>query len=69
VLSYEVNQALSVGVGGRYWHMETTKGHTHFEGNVVGGGGQPQELRWTADSYGMFLQGSIKLGPYKNDLF
>jgi hypothetical protein len=68
-LSYQVNQALSVGFGGRYWHMETTKGHTHFEGHIVGGGGLPQELRWTADNIGMFLQGSIKLGPYRNDLF
>jgi outer membrane protease len=69
VLAYQVNQALSVGVGGRYWHMETTKGLMHFEDHIVGGGGSPQQLRWTADNYGMFLQGSIKLGPYKNDLF
>lgn len=49
--------------------MPTTKGLPHFEDHMVGGGGLPQQLRWTADNYGTFLQGSIKLGPCKSDLF
>ena len=49
--------------------MRTTKGHTHFEGHIVGGGGVAQELRWTADHYGVFVQGSIKLGPYPSEIF
>ena len=69
LLSYRVNEIFNIGVGGRYWHMRTTKGHTHFEGHIVGGGGVAQELRWTADHYGVFVQGSIKLGPYPSEIF
>ena len=63
VLSYRVTDRFSVGVGGRFWHMETN-GHTHFEGHVIGGGGSPQPLNWRLDNYGVFVQGSMQLGPY-----
>src|SRR5581483_7583122 len=37
-LSYAVNENVDIAIGGRYWHMESS-GNTHFEGNIVGGGG------------------------------
>jgi hypothetical protein len=63
-VSYRVNDYVSVGVGGRYWSMRTN-GHTHFEDHIVGGVGVPQVLDWKIESYGVFLQSSIKLGPYQ----
>ena len=54
---------ISVGAGGRYWHVEA-KGHTHFEGHVVGVNAQPQVVHWRADHFGGFIQASIKFGPY-----
>jgi outer membrane protease len=63
LLSYRVSDAFSVGVGGRYWHMESN-GHTHFEGHVVGFNAQPQVVDWKLDNFGVFLQAGVKLGPY-----
>jgi outer membrane protease len=62
-LAYAVNRDVSIAVGGRYWRMDT-KGHTHFEGNVVGVNAFPQPVDWTVESYGVFVQGSFKFGPY-----
>jgi hypothetical protein len=62
-LSYRVSDMLSFGVGGRYWHVES-KGHTHFEGHVVGFIAQPQVVHWKADHFGAFVQTTIKLGSY-----
>jgi opacity protein-like surface antigen len=63
VLSYHLTNNVSLGVGGRYWHLETS-GHTHFEGHVVGATASPQPVKWKTDRYGIFLQGSFKFGPY-----
>jgi hypothetical protein len=49
----------SVGLGGRYWHMESND-NTHFE--VVGGIQQP--VTWKSDIFEVFLQGSILFGVY-----
>ena len=62
-LAYRVNDAVSLGVGGRYWHMQS-KGYTHFENHVVGVNTVPQVLQWKTDNYGVFFQSSIKLGPH-----
>jgi outer membrane protease len=62
-LSYRLNDAVSLGVGGRYWHAQS-KGHTHFEGHVVGFNTVPQVLDWKTDNYGVFIQSSVKLGPH-----
>lgn len=62
-VSYRVTDILSVGVGGRYWRMQTD-GFTHFEGHIVGGGGSPQVVKWKTDNFGVFFQSSVKLGPY-----
>ena len=63
ILSYQVTNAISVGVGGRYWHMQTN-GHAHFEGHVNGFQAFPQVEDWKTDSVGAFLQTGIKFGPY-----
>jgi outer membrane protease len=63
VLSYQLTNHVSLGVGGRYWHMETS-GDTHFENHVVGFSASPQPVKWKTDHYGIFLQGSLKFGPY-----
>jgi hypothetical protein len=66
-LSYAVNQVLDVGVGARYWHMQTN-GFTHFENRIVPGPGilpgTPQPVDWKTDHYGVFLQAHLKLGPF-----
>ncbi len=62
-VSYRVSDMLSIGAGARYWHMET-KGHTYFEGHVVGFAAQPQVLTWKNDLFGVYVQSTIKLGPY-----
>jgi hypothetical protein len=58
LLSYSIDNSLSVGVGGRYWHMQS-KGNAHFE-DV---GGSPQPLDFEANIYGVFVQASYRFGP------
>lgn len=62
-LSYRLSQAWNVGIGGRYWYMQS-HGFTHFENHIVGFAGAPQKLDWKTQNYGVFLQTSLKLGPY-----
>lgn len=62
-LAYQYSRDVSIAVGGRYWRMETD-GFTHFENHIVGGGGVPQPVNWMTESYGVFVQGSFKFGPY-----
>ena len=57
LLSYKVTQAFSIGVGGRYWHLET-KGSSHFEDATPTGG--PQPVNFKTDRYGAFVQGAFK---------
>jgi len=61
VLSYKITPYASVGIGGRYWHMETS-GTSHFEDVAVGG--MPQPVDWKTDVLGGFVQASFKFGPY-----
>jgi hypothetical protein len=63
VLSYRVDQWLSVGIGGRYWWMQT-HGLTHFENHIVGFTALPQPVDWKVQNFGVFAQASYKLGPY-----
>ena len=59
ILSYRIDKAISVGVGGRYWHMES-EGYAHFEDL----GGSPQSLDFKVDIYGVFLQGTYRFEPF-----
>jgi hypothetical protein len=63
LLSYDVTQYASIGVGARYWHMQAN-GVSHFENHIVGETAVAQPVAWKTDIYGVFLQGSLKFGPY-----
>jgi hypothetical protein len=41
-----------------------TRGFTHFENHVIGFTAVPQVLEWKTQNYGVFLQASVKFGPY-----
>lgn len=56
-LTYALTDAWSVGVGGRYWHMET-RGESDFSAS----GTPPQPLDFKVDVYGVYLQGSYRFG-------
>lgn len=62
-LSYRVTEAINVGIGGRYWYMQA-RGFTHFENHVVAFTALPQVVEWKTQNFGVFLQGSLKFGPY-----
>jgi len=59
VLTYKITDSFDLGIGGRYWHMQS-HGSAHFENHIVGFAGGPQPLDWKSDRYGLFLQGSYK---------
>jgi opacity protein-like surface antigen len=59
IVAYQVSEALSLGLGARWWHLETSDGDSHFEDTP--GGGSPQVVKFNTDRYGVFLQGSYKL--------
>jgi len=59
LLSYQVDDSISVGLGGRYWHMESS-GDAHFEMF----GGSPQPIDFKTNIYGVFVQGSYRFGPF-----
>ena len=59
VLSYDVTDRLSIGVGGRYWAMWSTSG----ERLTNPGGGSPDPTRNTVDLLGAFTQVSYRFDP------
>jgi outer membrane protease len=61
LLSYNVTRNASVGIGGRYWHMQTNGSSNE---SFVGEGTVSLPENWKTDIYGVFVQGSIKLDPY-----
>jgi hypothetical protein len=61
VLSYQFLNGISVGLGGRYWRIDTTGAQAHFESSAVGGG-VPQVLSVVTERWGGFLQASYKFG-------
>lgn len=58
VFSYQLTNAFSVGIGGRWWHFHTDSGADHFE--QTSEGGSPQPVRFHEDRAGVFAQGSLK---------
>lgn len=56
-LSYALTDALSIGVGGRYWSMWTTSGEVDF-----GGTGELVPMRYAAEQAHLLVQGSYKFG-------
>ena len=59
VLSYQVTPAVSVGVGGRFWHDEAT-GFVHQENQLVSAPGFAVPASFTTDRYGGFLQAAVR---------
>ena len=59
IVSYLVTRNFNVGVGLRYWRMDT-RGNAHFEGNIYGDGGAMQALDFSSERYGAFVQGAFK---------
>ena len=53
-LSYALTDALSIGVGGRYWSMRTTSGEVNF------GGMEVVPMRYAAEQAHLLVQGSYK---------
>lgn len=51
LISYQLTNAFNVGVGGRWWHYETS-----LNDNTG------QLLEYKTDRYGVFVQGSMKFG-------
>lgn len=62
VLSYQVTDSISVGIGGRYWHAQT-QGLTHFEGHVNDVPALAQPVDWKTDNIGAFVQTGLRFGP------
>jgi hypothetical protein len=60
-LSYMLTPNISVGIGGRYWHMQTN-GNAHE--SFVDGESFVLPENWKTDVYGVFVQAGIKFGPY-----
>lgn len=56
-LSYAVTDALSLGIGGRYWSMWTTEGTVNF-----GGTGEIVPMRYAAEQAHLLVQGSYRFG-------
>jgi hypothetical protein len=61
-LDYRVSSRLSLGLGGRIWHMETS-GTSHFENRVIGTDrtGTPQPVDWSTDLYGLLVHVKARL--------
>jgi outer membrane protease len=59
MISYRFNDAITLGVGGRYWRMQS-QGSADFE--VFGGSMQPLDFK--TEIYGAFVQGSYRFGPF-----
>ena len=52
ILSYQLTQFFNVGIGGRWWHFNTTGNEAMFN----------QLIKYQSERYGVFLQGSYKFG-------
>jgi opacity protein-like surface antigen/outer membrane protease len=59
ILSYQVTEVVSVGAGGRYWHMETS-GNSDFTNAVFAALGAPQPVNFKTDRCGGFLQAAFR---------
>ena len=59
IISYDLTPSVSVGVGGRYWRMQTDKAHTTgFPFSP------PSPMKFETERYGGFVQLSYKLSDF-----
>ena len=60
IVSYDLTPSISVGVGGRYWRMQTDKGSTSaFPFQSV-----PSPIKFQTERYGGFVQLSYRLADF-----
>jgi hypothetical protein len=63
IMSYQVSERFTFGVGARYWHLQT-RGNTEFESVIVGfPSPNEQPLNFSTTRYGGFAQGAYRFGP------
>jgi|SRR5579883_112408 hypothetical protein len=63
LMSYAVTDCFTIGLGGRYWYLQT-HGSTDFESVIVDFPSPvAQPLNFTTWRYGGFAQGAYKFGP------
>jgi hypothetical protein len=64
IMSYQLNDKITLGLGGRYWYLQT-RGTTDFENVIIGLPFSPvaQPLNFTTTRYGGFAQGAYKFAP------
>ena len=63
LLSYAMTDRFTIGLGGRYWYLQT-HGSTAFENVIVGFPSPgPQPLNFTTSRYGGFAQSDYRFGP------
>jgi hypothetical protein len=58
VLSYNFNQYLTLGVGGRYWRMDAPHGEARFDVSAPGASAQVEKFQ--TNRYGAFIQLGLK---------
>ncbi|MDQ0325494.1 hypothetical protein J2R99_001343 [Rhodopseudomonas julia] len=56
MVNYRLNDSFTLGLGGRYWHMETD-GNAHFENIAAGGTAQDED--WSVDMFGVTAQAAV----------
>jgi hypothetical protein len=59
MLEFRPTERISLGLGGRYWHMETS-GDTHFEDHVIGFDAGAQPVDWSVDIFGILAQAKVR---------
>jgi opacity protein-like surface antigen len=59
MLTYQVSDAFSVGLGGRWWHIEGD-GTSHFDEKIKGAPAEP--IRIEQDRFGLLAQANYKFG-------
>jgi hypothetical protein len=64
IMSYQVSDKVTFGLGGRYWYLQT-HGRTEFESVIVGLPFAPvaQPLNFSTTRYGGFAQSAYKFAP------
>jgi hypothetical protein len=63
-LSYQLTDCFTLGLGGRYWYLQT-RGGSKLESMIVDFPVAPlaQQLNFTTRRYGGFAEASYRLGP------
>lgn len=62
MLDYNITNAWSVGVGGRYWAWNMNTGGETFDELAGSSASSTQLARYTSERYGMFVQSNYKWG-------